>query len=85
MHMKHSCRQVSQLVSDAHERPLSLAEKFRLRLHMIMCAPCKNYEKDIFLISGILKRFQTKGSDEDIGLSKQGFKRIQQALRKASE
>ena len=83
--MKHSCKQVSQLVSDAHERPLRLAERLRLRLHMIMCAPCKNYEKDILLITGILKRFQTKGSDEDVGLSKKGFQRIKQALRKASE
>ena len=83
--MKHSCKQVSQLVSDAHERPLNLAEKLRLRLHMMMCAPCKNYEKDILLISGILKRFQTKGQNATACLSKQGFQRIQQALRKAAE
>ena len=83
--MKRSCKQVSQLVSDAHERPLGLAEKFRLRLHMIMCAPCKNYEKDILLITRILKRFQAKESDENAGLSKQGFQRIKQALRKVSE
>ena len=83
--MKHSCKQVSRLVSDAHERPLSLFEKIRLRLHMLLCWPCRNYEQDILLLTGTFKWMQTKGQNANACLSKQGFQRIQQALRNASE
>ena len=85
MYMKHSCKQVSQLVSDAHERSLSLTERLRLRLHIILCWPCRNYEQDILLLTGTLKRMQASGPDTSACLSEQGYQRIQQALREASK
>ena len=41
--MKHFCEQACRLGSDHYERPLTLSENLKLRLHLLICKACKNY------------------------------------------
>lgn len=41
--MKHFCEQACRLGSDHYERPLTLSETLKLRLHLLICKACRNY------------------------------------------
>ncbi len=45
--MKHSCERISQLASDELERKLSLAERFSMGFHFLMCGACKQYHQNL--------------------------------------
>lgn len=51
-----SCEDVSQLVSDARERPLSMGERLRVRMHMAMCKYCSRFEQQLRLIKRAIER-----------------------------
>jgi len=82
--MKHSCQQASRLVSDACERPLAFGERFRLRLHLLMCGFCRNYTRDIKLLNFILERLRNNESEPKVCMSKAERQRIKLALRAAA-
>ena len=42
-----SCRHMSELTSQSLERPLSRREKVTRRLHMLLCAWCRRYDRQI--------------------------------------
>ena len=41
------CRQASRLQSEALDRPLTLARRLGLRLHLLLCRWCRRYGKQI--------------------------------------
>lgn len=45
-----TCKQVTRIVSQAQERPLSFMERLKLRLHLMMCKGCRNYNKQMSFI-----------------------------------
>jgi hypothetical protein len=40
-----SCRDASRLISDGLDRRLTPAERWRLRLHLLLCAPCCRFRR----------------------------------------
>lgn len=40
-----TCKEATRLASEKLERPLSLRERFQLRLHLAYCAGCQRMEK----------------------------------------
>jgi predicted anti-sigma-YlaC factor YlaD len=50
-----SCREVTRLVSDSHERPLGLQERFSLRMHLTMCSACRKFEVQMGTIRTALR------------------------------
>ncbi|HCB13122.1 MAG TPA: hypothetical protein DEP36_06080 [Gammaproteobacteria bacterium] len=42
-----NCKQVTRLLSEAQERDLQFKEKIPLKLHLMMCAGCNNFRKQI--------------------------------------
>jgi len=82
--MKPSCQQVSQLVSDSHERQLTLSERLRLRLHLLMCSLCKAYERDIRLLKSVCALLQKEQVRADVCMSAEEHERIRQALLRNS-
>lgn len=40
-----NCKSATGLVSRAQVRTLSVAEKLRLNLHLMMCAGCRNFSQ----------------------------------------
>ena len=57
-----NCQEITRLVSEAQDRPLTLGEKLSLRTHLFMCSGCRNYEKNITSLRLIMKSF-AKGKD----------------------
>ncbi len=52
-----NCRQAARLISDAQERPLSLRDKIKLRLHLHWCVACTRYERQVAFLRKALRRY----------------------------
>jgi len=56
-----SCKEVSELLSRAHEHPLSLREKFALYVHLPLCDGCRNFRRQIEFIRAAVKHYVAHG------------------------
>lgn len=52
-----SCREVHRLVIEAQDRQLGLAERFSMRVHLMICAACRRFDAQIDLLRQALRRF----------------------------
>lgn len=52
-----NCQQITQLLSEAQERKLSMRERAELKMHRMMCSACNNFGKQIVTISVISKKY----------------------------
>jgi hypothetical protein len=44
------CKQATRLMSQAQDRPLSMRERIGLRMHLLMCSGCTNFNKQLDFI-----------------------------------
>ncbi|RFC36909.1 MAG: hypothetical protein DID90_2727553570 [Candidatus Nitrotoga sp. LAW] len=42
-----NCRDATRLISEAQEQPLSIAERVSLKLHVIICSGCQNFNDQL--------------------------------------
>ena len=63
MKIINTCKEVSVLLSQARDRPLSRGEKFGLRIHLLMCEGCRNFGRQIDFIRAAMKRHLESGGD----------------------
>ena len=67
--MKHSCEDMSRLVSAGLERKLSLKEKLLMNVHFIMCAACRHYANNMVKLRQVLLlNLNKRLSDENVEL-----------------
>ncbi len=52
-----NCLEVTKLVSDSQERPLSFKEKIGVRAHLLYCPHCRNFAKHCQQMSQLMKKF----------------------------
>jgi len=52
-----NCRQAARLISDARQRPLSLPDLIKLRLHLHWCVACARYEQQLAFLHRALTRY----------------------------
>jgi hypothetical protein len=52
-----SCKEASELLSQAQDRPLTLAEKFALHIHLPLCEACRNFREQLGVIRTALRRY----------------------------
>ena len=52
-----SCREISVLLSEAHERHLGLAEQWGLKLHLLLCAGCRNFRRQLDFLRAAARRY----------------------------
>jgi hypothetical protein len=45
-----TCREASELLSQAQDRPLALREKFTLYVHLPLCHGCRNFREQLSVI-----------------------------------
>ena len=77
-----NCQQTSQLLSQSLDRPLSFREKLSLRLHVMMCGACRNFERQLQFIHQLTVNLATRRHiDDRLKLSERARQRIAQALR----
>jgi hypothetical protein len=49
-------------MSQEQDRPLSLAERIGLRLHVLFCAGCNNYRRQMAVLRAACRRFSDGGT-----------------------
>ena len=57
-----SCRQATELMSQEQDRPLRLAERLGLRLHVLICSACSNYRRQMNVLRAACRRFGSGGT-----------------------
>lgn len=81
-----TCREVSRLVSDAMDRQLPLTSRVRVRMHLLLCPPCKHYEGQVQLLRQTARQLYqhvTGGVEGSITLSEEARGRILRTLQDA--
>lgn len=53
-----SCREASRLVSQAQDRPLSVGERWRLKVHLAACAACTRHERQLATLRAAMRRYR---------------------------
>jgi hypothetical protein len=52
-----NCKKITQLISESNERPLLVSEKLDLKMHLMMCSGCNNFNKNVSTINQAMKHF----------------------------
>lgn len=61
-----NCKQAAQLISQELDRPLGISERLALGFHLMMCAGCRNFEKQMSFLRRACRIFPGRsGSDEE--------------------
>ncbi len=50
-----SCREAAKLASESQDHALPLTTRMALRLHLMMCAACSAYERQIVIIDAAFR------------------------------
>ena len=54
-----SCKDATRVVSQAQERALSALERWKLRMHLAVCAKCTRFEQQIRFMREALRRYRS--------------------------
>lgn len=63
MGLKPTCREIHKLVSEKMDRKLTLIEKLRMRLHMVVCGACTRFNGQMHLLRSAMQRFSHNRPD----------------------
>ena len=55
-----NCKHTSELLSQSQDRPLTLPEKIRLHLHLMLCDGCRNFNRQLELMRAALRRYRDR-------------------------
>ena len=55
--LKPTCREVHRLVSEGMDRDLSLVERTRMRLHLMVCDACTRFNGQMALLRQAMRGF----------------------------
>ena len=55
--LKPTCREVHRLVSEGMDRELSLVERVRMRLHLMVCGACTRFNGQMRLLRRAMHSF----------------------------
>ncbi len=54
--LRMRCSDAHRLLSEGMDRPIEPGERFRLRLHVIVCDACSKFERQIDLLRVAIRR-----------------------------
>ena len=54
-----SCKEASRLLSQRQDRPLTLGERVKLRLHLAACTACTRFSRQLAFMREALARYRT--------------------------
>lgn len=52
-----SCKQASELVSQSLDRSLTMRERMSVRLHLLICAACARFSRQLAFIQTTIEKF----------------------------
>jgi hypothetical protein len=53
-----NCKETSQLLSQAQDRPLGFIERLRMRLHLAICDHCRRVSKQFDFLRAAVRRYR---------------------------
>jgi len=56
MGFKATCKEVHRLTSEGLDRELSLIERARMRMHLLVCGACRNFTGQMHLIRRAMRQ-----------------------------
>lgn len=56
MSLKPTCKEIHRLTSEGMDRPLSFAERVRMRLHLLVCTACRNFTGQMQVIRRAMRQ-----------------------------
>ncbi|TFW09601.1 zf-HC2 domain-containing protein [Oxalobacteraceae bacterium OM1] len=56
MGLKPTCREVHRLASEAMDRELSVVERGRVHVHLLVCQACRNFTAQLQLLRRATRR-----------------------------
>ncbi len=59
-----TCKEVTRLVSESLDRKLSVAERFRLKIHLMICKGCKNFSEQMTFLRKICRQYAVRKGDK---------------------
>lgn len=75
--LKPTCREVHRLVSEGMDRHLSVVERIRMRLHLVVCDACTRFNGQMSLLRRAMHSFPPpdgEGGAPDAAEAKVGVK-----------
>lgn len=78
------CREMVSLMSESMERRLSLGEFLKLRLHLLVCAWCARYLRQINFLRSVLRGHRGTNTELVPSLAADGRDRIAKSLKARS-
>lgn len=58
-----TCREVHALVSQSLDRQLSVTERLRMRLHLVVCEACTRFDGQMLLVRRAMQRLSGDRDD----------------------
>lgn len=52
-----TCKDVTHLLSEGQDRKLTVAERARLEMHLLMCDGCSNFRRQIDFLRSACRRY----------------------------
>jgi hypothetical protein len=52
------CKQATEMMSQAQDRVLTLHERIGLKLHLLICSGCSNFNKQMAFIHKAMQQFK---------------------------
>jgi len=81
------CRAASQLASDSLDRELTRGERIALRLHQLICPPCRHlvaqFQAIRRAVASLPSSWRREGSQDSVELSAERRAAIKKVLREA--
>ncbi len=60
-----TCKEVTHLLSEGQDRKLTVAERVRLEMHLLMCEGCSNFRKQMDFLRAACRRYPDTSSRDD--------------------
>lgn len=60
-----NCKEVTRLLSEGQDRPLGLAEKMQLEMHLAICQGCRNFRTQLAFLRAACRRYLGGHDDAD--------------------
>ncbi len=60
-----NCNKATRLMSESQERPLSVTERISLKLHMMMCSGCNNFNEQMGTIRSMTRTYAKRKSEHE--------------------
>jgi predicted anti-sigma-YlaC factor YlaD len=56
MSLKPTCKEVHRLTSEGLDRELSMLERARVHLHLLVCEACRNFDSQMRILRRAMRR-----------------------------